>query len=119
PSEHSPSEPALPLPRPPEPSAPRPFPILETLAAVLVSALLFAVTRSPFALLFAVLGPVAAVAGLGDARWQDRRHRRAERARFERELERTRGLVLAAHARERRGLEARAPSAATLLGRGP
>lgn len=114
-----PHEPALAAPRPPEPPAPRPFPLLATAAPVVVSALLFAVTRSPFALLFAVLGPVAAVAGLGDAHWQDRRRRKMESARFEREIELARDRIRTAHARERARLEAGAPSAAVLLRRGP
>ncbi|MDQ0574828.1 FtsK/SpoIIIE domain-containing protein [Agromyces albus] len=76
----------LPLALPPvPPEATRAgFPLLATLAPVVGALGLWAVTGSTFALVFAALGPVVAIASLFDSRRQARRQRRraeAERAR--------------------------------------
>ena len=105
--------PALPV----VPSRPS-FPLVATLAPVLMSVVLWLVTRSPFALMFAALGPGIAVASLADARIGGRRRARAEEARFLRELEATRVDIAAEHDREREAL-ARASPATRLLLDGP
>ncbi|MBC7724412.1 MAG: hypothetical protein H7146_06630 [Burkholderiaceae bacterium] len=56
------------LPQPPAEEAPPRLPLMAILAPVLVSGLLWAVTQSPFVLVFAALGPVVAIAGVVDGR---------------------------------------------------
>ncbi|MET0589859.1 MAG: FtsK/SpoIIIE domain-containing protein, partial [Naasia sp.] len=53
------------------------------LAPVMAAVVLFAVTRSPFALAFAALGPLTAVAAVVDGRRQTRRLRRRDRRKRE------------------------------------
>ncbi|MET1016871.1 MAG: FtsK/SpoIIIE domain-containing protein [Leifsonia flava] len=53
-----------------------PFPLLASIAPVVVALALWGITRSPFALLFAVLGPVIALASLADALRSGRRSSR-------------------------------------------
>ncbi len=67
------SDARLAVPRPAEVPARQPFPLLASLAPVVGSVVIWAVTSSPFALVFAFLGPVIAVAGMADARLQARR----------------------------------------------
>ena len=76
--------------------------------------MLFAVTRSAFTLVFALLGPVVAVASSADAALHARRSRRSESARFASELATARAEVTSAHRQERDELERRFPSAARL-----
>ncbi len=107
----------LTCPRPPEPGEAPPFPVLASVAPVVASVAIWAITRSPFALVFALLGPVVAVASLGDARRLLRRRRREEQSRFDRELAVARIAVDRAHEREREGLRLRAPTAGDLVAR--
>ncbi|QEO13413.1 hypothetical protein FLP10_02540 [Agromyces intestinalis] len=66
----------LSLPAPlPDPERPG-FPVLATLTPIAGAVVLWVITGSPFALVFAALGPVAAVASLLDGRRQQRRRRR-------------------------------------------
>jgi S-DNA-T family DNA segregation ATPase FtsK/SpoIIIE len=106
---------ALSCPRPPEPPPPHPFPVFASVAPVIASVAIWAVTQSPFALVFALLGPVVALAGLADARRQNRRSMRQERLRFERELVAAIHAIDDAHERESAELRRRAPSAAAIL----
>ena len=88
---------------PREPEVPRPhaFPIIAVLAPVIGSVLIWALTRSPFALVFALLGPLVAIASVADARIQSRRTARRESARFDREVVATRVAVDRLHSEER------------------
>uniref|UniRef100_UPI00345B89E3 FtsK/SpoIIIE domain-containing protein n=1 Tax=Clavibacter michiganensis TaxID=28447 RepID=UPI00345B89E3 len=99
----------------PAPAPPPPFPVLGVAAPLVVSVAVWAVTRSPYALLFAALGPVVAVAGVADQRISGRRSaRRAEResrAAVVRLLAEVRARVAAA----RVALRSRAPSAREIL----
>lgn len=66
---------------------PRPgFPLVATLAPVVVSAVLFAVTGSPLMLVMAALGPVVAVGAFIDGRRRRRRTIRESEDRFRSEL---------------------------------
>jgi S-DNA-T family DNA segregation ATPase FtsK/SpoIIIE len=103
--------PALALPRRPESTPPYAPPVVAALAPVAVSVAIFAVTRSPFALLFAALGPVVAIASWLDSRWQRRRTRRRELARFDAEFVAAEAAIAAAHERERQALDRRHPGA--------
>ena len=115
-----PSAPDLPrIAVPALPSAPAPyvFPLVATIAPVGVSVVVWIVTQSPLALVFAALGPVIAVGSFADGRLQARRRRRSESARFAREIERARCAVADAHAVERSEAERAWPPAAALAAR--
>lgn len=110
---------AIPIvaPRPPAAAAPFRFPVIASVAPLVVALILWLVTESPFALLFAVLGPVTAVAGFVDSRFSARRGARREAERFHAEVIGTSGRVDRAHAGERASLIESFPSGAALLER--
>ena len=56
------------IPRVPEVARPHSFPVIAVLAPVIGSLLIWALTRSPFALVFALLGPLVAIASVADTR---------------------------------------------------
>jgi S-DNA-T family DNA segregation ATPase FtsK/SpoIIIE len=109
---------ALALPREPERARPHGFPIVAVLAPVIGSLLIWALTRSPFALVFALLGPLVAIASVADARLQSRRTGRRESARFDSEVASTRMAIERRHAEERQQLLRAVPSATGLISRG-
>jgi S-DNA-T family DNA segregation ATPase FtsK/SpoIIIE len=102
------------LPRAPEAPAPHPFPLLATVAPVFGAVALWAIIQSPFALLFAFLGPIVAVASVGDAKISARRTRRSEDARFADDCDRARDSIAREHQRQIRDLEQLAPSARSI-----
>ena len=104
------------LPRSPEPPLRHPFPLLASLAPVVGSVVIWAITSSPFALVFALLGPVIAVASFADGRVQSRRTARRERERFAAELDDLHDAVRHEHDRERARLRHRSPGSMALLG---
>ncbi|MDQ1577409.1 MAG: segregation ATPase FtsK/SpoIIIE, family, partial [Microbacteriaceae bacterium] len=65
-------------------------------------------------LVFALLGPLIAVASLGDAAVHGRRARRRERARFESDVAATAVVISREHERERTALAASHPSVLSL-----
>ncbi len=107
----------LALPREPERARPHGFPIIAVLAPVIGSVLIWALTRSPFALVFALLGPLVAIASVADARLQSRRTDRRESARFDREVAVTRIAIERRHAEERELLLRAVPGAIGLTAR--
>lgn len=102
---------------PPPPEAPeRPtFPLLASVAPVVGALAMWAFTQSPYALLFAFLGPLVAIGGLIDSRRRHRRAARSARARFEVELTDTRARIEAALDAERRALRRLAANALDIL----
>ncbi|MBF4632224.1 cell division protein FtsK [Clavibacter michiganensis subsp. phaseoli] len=99
----------------PAPAPPPPFPVLGVAAPLVVSVAVWAVTRSPYALLFAALGPVVAVAGVADQRISGRRSaRRVARASRAADV-RLHAEVRARIAAARVALRTRAPSARAIL----
>ena len=100
--------------RPAQPTR-QPFPLIATLAPVVMSVVLWLITQSVFSLIFAALGPVVAIASVVDSRLGGRRRSRAERARFAVEITQVRSEIRAEHERERGALAARAPSAASVV----
>lgn len=78
---------------------------------------MWAVTQSPFALMFAALGPVVAVASLADARIQQRRKLRRERVRFATDLALATDAVHAAHVRELAALDDATPAGPAIAAR--
>lgn len=109
--------PRLSLPREMESPAKHPFPLLASLAPVVGSLVIWAITSSPFALVFAFLGPVIAIASMADARLQGRRSLRRERVRFERDATRLGDSIERWHDRERARRTAAAPGALAVLDR--
>jgi len=104
--------PALPTAQPPAG-----FPLLATIAPVGVSVAIWAVTGSVFALLFAALGPVVALASLVDGRRQRRRRRLSDRRRFLAAAEVAFREIDELHAVERANLLEVARSASAILER--
>jgi len=82
---------------------------------VVMAGALWLMTRSPYSLAFAALGPIGAVVSLLEGRRGGGRERRAARAEHADELERLRGVITAAHDGVRRGLARRAPGAAAAI----
>jgi DNA segregation ATPase FtsK/SpoIIIE, S-DNA-T family len=106
------------VPTPVQKPPPHGFPIVATIAPVALSVVIWLITKSPYALMFAALGPAVAVASVADARRQSAKQSRSETARFEHELRLAREETTAFHEGERRDLDLDAPSAAARLGRG-
>lgn len=110
-----PSAGPLTLPAQPPPSPPAPFPLVASIAPVVAALAIWAITRSPYALVFAAFGPVIAVGSVVDARWQAGRRRRRHTAENEACL---RQLAEEVHVRleaERARLSRRHPSATAIL----
>ena len=94
----------------PGPPAKAGFPVAATLAPVVVSVAMWAITQSIYALLFAFLGPVVAVAGLVDGRIQRRRAARRDTARLAEALDAVEHRLTAAQRAERERLGRLAPA---------
>ncbi|ALJ21155.1 FtsK/SpoIIIE domain-containing protein [Microbacterium sp. No. 7] len=103
------------LPARPAPPARGPLPLLTAVVPVAGALVLWLVTGSTFALWFAALGPLLAVASFLDGRRGARRARRRTDAEGRRELERLRAAVAARHAAEREQRRARHPDVAGYL----
>lgn len=104
-------------PRPVDPPTPFRFPVLASIAPLVVAVALWLITNSPYSLLFAVLGPVTAAASFADARLGARGSRRRERARRAQELDEARRAIASAHEEERAALAERTPLARELMAR--
>ncbi|HIY66724.1 MAG TPA: hypothetical protein H9830_10665 [Candidatus Agrococcus pullicola] len=104
----------LALPGPPQQPGPASFPIFASLAPVIGALVLFAFMQTPYVLLFAVLGPVIAVASMIDRRIGASKLRRREAARFEEEAELLRVRVRQQTNRAMDELRARRPDAREL-----
>lgn len=102
------------LPALPRHPAITPFPLLTFFAPLVAAGALWAFTRSPFVVVFAVLGPVIALATMGDAGRRARAEERAELDRFEHEVEAVRQAIDDAHEAERLELVRKFPPAATV-----
>ncbi len=104
-------------PRPPTAPPPFHFPVIATVAPLVGSLVLFAITQSPFTLVFAALAPVIAVGSYADSRLGARRTARSEAARFDRDLAGAHTEVAARHDAERATWRERTPGAVAILGR--
>ena len=105
----------IPLPRAPQTPPPVPFPILAFVAPIIAAALMWAFTRSPFVLMFAFLGPVVALATVGDARRRARADARLQNAVFEHDYVATLHAIDAAHEQERAQLNRLVSRSTTLV----
>lgn len=104
-------------PRTPEPPPPYHFPLVASVAPVVVSLGMWALTQSPYALMFAALGPVIALASLADSRLQARRTKRRESKRFAIELALARDEISTAHDVERVERDELTPAGSTIARR--
>ena len=95
----------IPLPRVPLAAKASGFPVLAFVAPIGMAALMWAFTRSPFVLVFAILGPVIALATMGDSRRRARADTRLQWGRYEREFEAALAAIDVAHDQERAALE--------------
>ncbi|PPL19339.1 FtsK/SpoIIIE domain-containing protein [Microterricola pindariensis] len=111
PMRQGPSSGTLTAPALPQRPARTPFPLVASVAPVVAAGGIWLLTHSPFVLLFALLGPVVAVAGMLDGRRQGRRALRRARARFDSELAELDGQLAARHDEERRAARLLTPSA--------
>ncbi|WP_188756447.1 FtsK/SpoIIIE domain-containing protein [Microbacterium album] len=103
------------LPDPVPPPRRAPFPIVASLAPVVASVAIWAVTGSLLALCFAALGPLMAVASLLDAARASRRHRRVALRERAQELDRARDGISRRHETERAARWRERPDVAALL----
>ncbi|MEO8094166.1 MAG: hypothetical protein ABI632_04440, partial [Pseudolysinimonas sp.] len=104
-------------PRPPEPTPPFRLPVFATIAPMIAAVVMWLVTGSPFALMFAALGPVTALASLADSRIGSRRARAREQRRFEADLLEARDRIESAHAQERLAAAELTPAAPAIVER--
>ena len=104
----------IPAPQLPQPAEPHKFPLLATIAPVLGSLIIWAVTSSPFALVFAFLGPVVAVSSLIDSRFSGRKRRKRENERFRDEVILAKAAIDACHHSERLARRLQFPSGGTV-----
>ena len=111
----APSDESITLPQRPVRSPPSPFPVMAAMAPVFASVIIWLVTRSPFALMFAALGPVIAIASVVDSRWSSGRRLKKDLAAHAVELERVAGLIDVRLDEERRSRNRARPSARSLL----
>lgn len=107
------------LPRPPSDPEPSPFPLFASLAPVLGAGALWLLLQTPTVLVFALLGPIIAVASLGDGRRTRRRRRRREAERWRVELAEVADRVDAALDERRAALAAEHPGPRMVIARPP
>jgi S-DNA-T family DNA segregation ATPase FtsK/SpoIIIE len=102
-------------PRPPTVPPPQRLPLVATIAPIVASLVLYLITRSPFTLAFAALGPVIAIASTADRAMQRRKTAKRERLRFAAAIESSRADIERAHADARLERGRAAPSVADLI----
>ncbi len=105
------------VPRPPAPTPPFRFPIIASITPLVAALALWLITGSPFALLFAVLGPVTALASFADSKFGARKSAKRELARFAEDVATTVSAIDAGHAAERSDLAEVGPGAEQIVGR--
>ena len=113
----SPEPQRITAPRPPGSSPPFRFPLIASLAPLVAALVLWFITSSPFALLFAILGPVTALASFADSKFGSRKSLKRERARFVQDATATITAIHAAHTAEVSDLAEIGPGAEVIAGR--
>ncbi len=88
------------LPKVPTEPEKSPFPVFASAAPVIASILIWLITGSPFAILFAVLGPVVAVAAVFDSKRRSRKAEKLAESKFRFRLDGVRQSVADALAEE-------------------
>lgn len=92
-------EPAIRIPSLPDEPPANGFPVLMTVAPVVVALILFALLRTPYVLMFAILGPVLGTANVIDQRIGRRRRRRRALTQFSIDATAAEREIADAHAR--------------------
>lgn len=105
----------LPVPAIPRQSRRAPFPLIASAAPVLAAGAIWAITQSPFVLLFAALGPIVALAGLLDGRRHNAVTLRRDSARFDAELTQLSAELDARHHEEREEAWRQTPTAQRII----
>ena len=102
---------------PPAPAAvpPAGFPLLATVAPLAAAGLIWMITGSAFALIFAVLSPIIAVASMFDSRRSGRKRRRAEAASHAEAVALLQALIIERQSRWRDEAWEQTPSARTIV----
>jgi S-DNA-T family DNA segregation ATPase FtsK/SpoIIIE len=90
------------------------FPVFALIAPIVTSLVLWLVTKSPYTLLFALMGPVMAVASFLDARAGERRRQRQAHVAAGEERVEAEAAIQSESARDRRDLRHAHPAAAEL-----
>ncbi|MGV8969007.1 MAG: FtsK/SpoIIIE domain-containing protein [Microbacteriaceae bacterium] len=108
----------LSLPRLPEPPTPWSFPLMATIAPVIVSVVIWLVTQSIFALLFAALGPIVAAGSFADSRIQATRKNKRDVTIFTQQLAAARVKRETFHREELKDRNRLQPSAARIIEEG-
>ncbi|WP_022884203.1 FtsK/SpoIIIE domain-containing protein [Glaciibacter superstes] len=103
------------LPTRPADPAPAPFPVIASVAPLVVSGVIWAITGSAFVLLFAALGPVIAVASLLDGRRSNRRNQKKDAAEYQHALDAAWTSVAERHSAERSAAWQRQPRASRIV----
>jgi DNA segregation ATPase FtsK/SpoIIIE, S-DNA-T family len=103
------------LPSVPLPRERTPFPVVATIAPVVVGVGMVLITGSIISLAFAALGPVIAIGSLLDGRRATRRRGKIAAERFARDVERVRAAITSAHDIERAAIEQRHPGTAPVV----
>ncbi|WP_010205104.1 FtsK/SpoIIIE domain-containing protein [Salinibacterium sp. PAMC 21357] len=109
------TDPRITLPAALQPAAPFRFPVVAATVPVVASVAIWLITGSMFALIFAALGPLAAIGTYIDSRVSARKVLRAETTRFARDLSSTQSAIEAYHRRESGDLAELAPPAIVLV----
>lgn len=103
------------VPAVPGPPPRSPFPLMASIAPVVAAGAIWAITRSPYVLMFAILGPVIAIAGVIDNRWFAKRSLRRQSREYATRIAEVEDLVATSHAAERRTRLLQAPTAREVL----
>lgn len=103
------------LPTRPADPAPIPFPVIASVAPLVVSGVIWAITGSAFVLLFAALGPVIAVASLLDGRRSNRATRKKDAAEYQHAVDAAWASVADRHSFERSAAWQRQPRASQIV----
>ncbi|MBK0422060.1 FHA domain-containing protein [Leucobacter sp. CSA2] len=105
----------LELPTPPEDPEPATFPLVATISPVFAAIVLFALTRSPFSLVFAALAPFTLIGSWLDSRGRARRMHKGRERTFLDSLGRARSTMSLRAEEERTARLAESPGSADLI----
>ncbi|MCS6711087.1 FHA domain-containing protein [Brachybacterium sp. EF45031] len=105
----------MPAPVPPKEPAPQFFPIFMMVAPLIMGALMFSITRSPYALMFVVMMPLMATAGYLNRHFQQRKQLEREIRRFQDSMASLKRRVSAAQDLERAVRLVETPSVADVV----
>ncbi|WP_167132367.1 FtsK/SpoIIIE domain-containing protein [Paramicrobacterium chengjingii] len=103
------------VPAPPGEPTRAPFPLMASIAPVIAAVAIWAITRSPYVLMFAILGPVIAIAGMMDSRISGSRTRRRQARAYDEAIEELADRLDDHHSAEREKRLTQTPTAREVL----